>query len=247
MLVADRRRAAAGAGVDLGELLAAGALGGPRRLRQGGAVALDRLAAAADDDVIAVAARPGSSARPGRGPAACCRAAASSGGLPGGGRGPGRSEQGEGRKRPFSTLSWASLYPPLNAPVRAERMTGNMVKASHVLDRVLVLEMVRVTEAAAVAASKLIGRGDEKAADRRRGRGDARGAQHARHRRHRRDRRGRARRGADAVHRREGRRGAGQRPRASTSRSIRSRARRSPPRPAPTPWPCSPSPSRATS
>ncbi len=33
------------------------------------------------------------------------------------------------------------------------------------LDRVLVLEMVRVTEAAAIAASKLIGRGDEKAAD----------------------------------------------------------------------------------
>jgi fructose-1,6-bisphosphatase II / sedoheptulose-1,7-bisphosphatase len=39
------------------------------------------------------------------------------------------------------------------------------VAASNVLDRVLVLEMVRVTEAAAVAASKLIGRGDEKAAD----------------------------------------------------------------------------------
>ena len=37
--------------------------------------------------------------------------------------------------------------------------------ASHVLDRVLVLEMVRVTEAAAIGASKLIGRGDEKAAD----------------------------------------------------------------------------------
>jgi fructose-1,6-bisphosphatase II / sedoheptulose-1,7-bisphosphatase len=37
--------------------------------------------------------------------------------------------------------------------------------ASNVLDRVLVLEMVRVTEAAAIAASKLIGRGDEKAAD----------------------------------------------------------------------------------
>lgn len=33
------------------------------------------------------------------------------------------------------------------------------------LDRVLVLEMVRVTEAAAIAASNLIGRGDEKAAD----------------------------------------------------------------------------------
>jgi fructose-1,6-bisphosphatase II / sedoheptulose-1,7-bisphosphatase len=37
--------------------------------------------------------------------------------------------------------------------------------ASKVLDRVLVLEMVRVTEAAAISASKLIGRGDEKAAD----------------------------------------------------------------------------------
>jgi len=37
--------------------------------------------------------------------------------------------------------------------------------ASQVLDRVLVLEMVRVTEAAAIAASKLVGRGDEKAAD----------------------------------------------------------------------------------
>ncbi|WP_066798769.1 class II fructose-bisphosphatase [Sphingomonas soli] len=37
--------------------------------------------------------------------------------------------------------------------------------ASHNLDRVLVLEMVRVTEAAAIAASTLIGRGDEKAAD----------------------------------------------------------------------------------
>ena len=35
----------------------------------------------------------------------------------------------------------------------------------NVIDRVLVLEMVRVTESAAIAASKLIGRGDEKAAD----------------------------------------------------------------------------------
>jgi fructose-1,6-bisphosphatase II / sedoheptulose-1,7-bisphosphatase len=41
----------------------------------------------------------------------------------------------------------------------------NRAPASQVLDRVLVLEMVRVTEAAAIAASKLIGRGDEKAAD----------------------------------------------------------------------------------
>ena len=40
-----------------------------------------------------------------------------------------------------------------------------MPTASDALDRVLVMEMVRVTEAAAVAASRLIGRGDEKAAD----------------------------------------------------------------------------------
>ncbi|HEV2594461.1 MAG TPA: class II fructose-bisphosphatase [Sphingomicrobium sp.] len=41
----------------------------------------------------------------------------------------------------------------------------NPASGSNILDRVLVLEMVRVTEAAAIAASKLIGRGDEKAAD----------------------------------------------------------------------------------
>lgn len=40
-----------------------------------------------------------------------------------------------------------------------------VIQASNILDRVLVLEMVRVTEAAAIAASTLIGRGDEKAAD----------------------------------------------------------------------------------
>ncbi|GAC1584334.1 MAG: class II fructose-bisphosphatase [Sphingomicrobium sp.] len=44
-------------------------------------------------------------------------------------------------------------------------MTDAKPKASSVLDRVLVLEMVRVTEAAAIAASRLVGRGDEKAAD----------------------------------------------------------------------------------
>ncbi|CAA9489942.1 MAG: Fructose-1,6-bisphosphatase, GlpX type [uncultured Sphingomonadaceae bacterium] len=40
-----------------------------------------------------------------------------------------------------------------------------MATQTSALDRVLVLEMVRVTEAAALAASRLIGRGDEKAAD----------------------------------------------------------------------------------
>ncbi|HVF37728.1 MAG TPA: class II fructose-bisphosphatase [Sphingomicrobium sp.] len=40
-----------------------------------------------------------------------------------------------------------------------------MIRASQVLDRVLVLEMVRVTEAAAIAAAKLTGKGDNDAAD----------------------------------------------------------------------------------
>ena len=44
-------------------------------------------------------------------------------------------------------------------------MTRPGPAASSVLDRVLVLEMVRVTEAAAIAASAWIGRGDNDAAD----------------------------------------------------------------------------------
>jgi fructose-1,6-bisphosphatase II / sedoheptulose-1,7-bisphosphatase len=44
-------------------------------------------------------------------------------------------------------------------------MNRDCVQTSSVLDRVLVLEMVRVTEAAAIAASKWIGRGDNDSAD----------------------------------------------------------------------------------
>ena len=47
----------------------------------------------------------------------------------------------------------------------ASPATSGSASSGNALDRVLVLEMVRVTEAAAVAASHLIGRGDEKAAD----------------------------------------------------------------------------------
>jgi fructose-1,6-bisphosphatase II / sedoheptulose-1,7-bisphosphatase len=54
---------------------------------------------------------------------------------------------------------------PAAFPFTENQESEIMVTASHTLDRVLVLEMVRVTEAAAVAASKLIGRGNEKAAD----------------------------------------------------------------------------------
>ncbi|WP_343525799.1 class II fructose-bisphosphatase [Sphingomonas sp.] len=50
-------------------------------------------------------------------------------------------------------------------PQAAGSQTTSPQNASAVLDRVLVLEMVRVTEAAAIAASALVGRGDEKAAD----------------------------------------------------------------------------------
>lgn len=39
------------------------------------------------------------------------------------------------------------------------------LKASHYIDRILTLELVRVTERAAVSAARLRGRGDEKAAD----------------------------------------------------------------------------------
>ena len=72
-------------------------------------------------------------------------------------------------------------------------------------DSMLSLGLARVSEAAAIAAAKLVGRGDEKAADQ--AAVDAMRTQlnlldidgHGG------DRRGRARRGADAVHRREGR------------------------------------------
>jgi len=47
----------------------------------------------------------------------------------------------------------------------ASPATSLSTPRSSVLDRALVLEMVRVTEAAAIAASTLVGRGDEKAAD----------------------------------------------------------------------------------
>ena len=53
--------------------------------------------------------------------------------------------------------------PPSSTNRPAPNLTTT--RASAVLDRVLVLEMVRVTEAAAISASHLIGRGDEKAAD----------------------------------------------------------------------------------
>ncbi len=49
--------------------------------------------------------------------------------------------------------------------VLAGKETRNATGKQNAVDRMLVLEMVRVTEAAAVAAAQLIGRGDEKAAD----------------------------------------------------------------------------------
>ena len=103
------------------------------------------------------------------------------------------------------TVLAAAAHDPHRALLRTtRRRAGCHERPQHRLDRNLALEAVRVTEAAALAASRLIGRGDEKAADQ--AAVDAmRTALNALHRRHRRHRRGRARRGADALHRREGR------------------------------------------
>ncbi len=53
----------------------------------------------------------------------------------------------------------------MNTHTDTDMLANKPDAASNALDRMLVLEMVRVTEAAAVAAAQLIGRGDEKAAD----------------------------------------------------------------------------------
>ena len=73
------------------------------------------------------------------------------------------------------------------------------------LSRTLTIEIARVTEAAAIAAARLRGRGDEKDGRPGGGRCHAQALNSHRHGRHRGDRRGRARRGADALYRREGR------------------------------------------
>lgn len=53
----------------------------------------------------------------------------------------------------------------MNTATRTDVLAAKEPSGENAIDRVLVLEMVRVTEAAAVAAAQLIGRGDEKAAD----------------------------------------------------------------------------------
>ena len=53
----------------------------------------------------------------------------------------------------------------MNTPSDTDVLAAKEIDQENAIDRVLVLEMVRVTEAAAVAAAQMIGRGDEKAAD----------------------------------------------------------------------------------
>ena len=100
------------------------------------------------------------------------------------------------------------------------------------MEQLLALEMVRVTEAAALASARFMGRGEKDEADRsaveamRRTMDEIEFAGQDRHRR------GRARRGADALHRRAGRparAGRSHPAQRSTSRSTRSRARTSSP------------------
>jgi fructose-1,6-bisphosphatase II / sedoheptulose-1,7-bisphosphatase len=54
---------------------------------------------------------------------------------------------------------------PVESPDDTDVLAAKEPDKANAIERVLVLEMVRVTEAAAVAAAQLIGRGDEKAAD----------------------------------------------------------------------------------
>jgi len=58
-----------------------------------------------------------------------------------------------------------STSPGIHAGGDTDVLASKEPAAQGAINRVLVLEMVRVTEAAAVAAAQLIGRGDEKAAD----------------------------------------------------------------------------------
>ena len=85
-------------------------------------------------------------------------------------------------------------------------MDAHTPQPGDVTDRNLALELVRVTEAAALAASRWIGLGKKNEADGAAVEAMRRAFDHGRHRRHRGDRRGRDGRGADAVYRREGRR-----------------------------------------
>jgi hypothetical protein len=73
------------------------------------------------------------------------------------------------------------------------------VPPQQLLERILTLEIVRVTERAAVSAARLRGHGNEKGADQ--AAVDAARIEQDADRRHHRDRRGRARRSANAVYR----------------------------------------------
>ena len=118
------------------------------------------------------------------------------------------------------------------------------------MEQLLALEMVRVTEAAAIESARFMGRGAKDEADAAATDGHARDDGRDRVRRPDRHRRGRARRGPDAVHRRArraDRRRTRRTSRQSTSRSTRSRARTSSPTARRARSPCSPPRRRAAS
>ena len=73
------------------------------------------------------------------------------------------------------------------------------------MEQLLALEMIRVTEAAAIASARFMGRGDRDEADQAATEAMRRAMDEIDHRRDHRHRRGRARRGPDALHRRAGR------------------------------------------
>ena len=64
----------------------------------------------------------------------------------------------------MTATATATATPPAGTPAAAPA-TPQPLKTSQVLERILTLELVRVTERAAVSAARWRGRGNEKAAD----------------------------------------------------------------------------------
>ena len=110
----------------------------------------------------------------------------------------------EGRGQPRAPLGPA----PRPAPTRSTAAMSDQTTRTpyyQASDRNLALELVRVTEAAAIASSRWMGRGKKNEADDAAVGSDAARLRHDRDRRDRGHRRGRDGRGADALYRREGR------------------------------------------
>ena len=109
------------------------------------------------------------------------------------------------RKKPIEDTAWELAAWPAAGEKGNEMASTITVAPNQVLERVLSLEIVRVTERAAVSAARLARSRQGQGFGSGGGRRHAARTQQAADRRHGGDRRGRDGRGADAVHRRAGR------------------------------------------